>query len=107
MAKRGIKWAQAFGRNKAIASNYSKPDSKPLDMVMVGDSMMEFWYDEMYLSSPLQQLRGNQQVYREFFQSNNSLVQSIALGISGDQSPHLLFRLLHGEMPNQLNPRLW
>lgn len=31
----------------------------------------------------------------------------IALGIAGDTSPNVLWRLMHGEMPDDFNPKVW
>jgi hypothetical protein len=34
-------------------------------------------------------------------------VEGIALGIAGDTAPNVLWRLMHGEMPKYLNPKVW
>lgn len=37
----------------------------------------------------------------------NELLEGVALGIAGDTSPNVLFRLLHGEMPDYFTPKVW
>jgi hypothetical protein len=37
----------------------------------------------------------------------NATYEGVALGIAGDTSPNVLFRLLHGEMPDYFQPKVW
>ena len=100
-SKRGAKWDKAFERNKAIVRNHSQPSNLPLDMVMLGDSFLEFWMGS-YLNTPQVKMRENRIIFDRLFQSTNSSLHAIALGISSDQTSHLLYRLLNGEMPSEL-----
>lgn len=37
----------------------------------------------------------------------NATYEGVALGIAGDTSPNVLFRLLYGEMPEYFQPKIW
>jgi hypothetical protein len=42
-----------------------------------------------------------------FSKAANATVEGVALGIAGDTAPNVLWRLLHGEMPDYLQPKVW
>lgn len=42
-----------------------------------------------------------------FRKSAGATVEGIALGIAGDTAPNVLWRLMHGEMPTNLKPKVW
>jgi len=42
-----------------------------------------------------------------FSKSKGGLYNGIALGISGDTTTNLLYRLIHGELSNELQPKVW
>ena len=50
-------------------------------------------------------------IYQHHFNIDNypafAKVDGITLGIAGDTSPNVLWRLLHGEMPDNFNPKIW
>lgn len=73
---------------------------------MLGDSFLEFWIGS-YLSATQAKMKENKIIFDRLFQSNNSRIHAIALGISSDQTSHLLYRLLNGEMPSGLEAKLF
>lgn len=98
-AKRtGQKYEDVFKHNKEKLMN-APPD---LDMVMIGDSIMEFWQDGTYMGEHLPQLAYNRKEFKEKFGN-----RVIANGISGDRTTNLAYRVLNGEMPNDFNPKIW
>jgi len=42
-----------------------------------------------------------------FSKSKGGLFNGIALGLSGDTTTNLLYRLIHGELSNELQPKVW
>jgi hypothetical protein len=52
-----------------------------------------------------------QNLFRHHFDKENfpayAKVDGIALGIAGDTSPNVLWRLMHGEMPDTFHPKVW
>jgi lysophospholipase L1-like esterase len=113
------RWFEAFQRNlKLIADTVSTaiPGAGNLDVVLLGDSITEHWLGTE-LGMKEQTWSEHFQVYQELFQSenNNDAVSGLALGIGGDNAPHLLYRMLNGEMAElnstaasaALQPAVW
>eukprot|EP00527_Entomoneis_sp_CCMP2396_P004798 CAMPEP_0198138808 /NCGR_PEP_ID=MMETSP1443-20131203/2200_1 /TAXON_ID=186043 /ORGANISM="Entomoneis sp., Strain CCMP2396" /LENGTH=378 /DNA_ID=CAMNT_0043800745 /DNA_START=141 /DNA_END=1277 /DNA_ORIENTATION=+ len=93
------RWDAAFQTNQQMAHGMKNNDH--LEMVMLGDSIMEFWNGK-YLNEPLGMLKENPLIFEKIFSD-----RAIAIGISSDISVELAFRLMNGEMPASLNPKLW
>ena len=101
----GALWTQAFERNKnllAVEEASSLDTSKSLDMVLIGDSIVEHWLGTD-LGNQNEKWMGNFAVYNQLFRSSDSYIRGMALGIGGDQCPQLLYRLQHGELPPIFN----
>mmetsp|Transcript_13690 Transcript_13690/g.31824 ORF Transcript_13690/g.31824 Transcript_13690/m.31824 type:complete len:199 (+) Transcript_13690:379-975(+) len=93
-------WRQAHNRNIRLAENASQQT----DVVFLGDSITE-----RFLGTDLEELRGRHrdkvQAFQELFtRAGGGTVDGVPLGISGDRSTALLYRLQHGELPRTLNP---
>ena len=54
-------------------------------------------------------LRNLEMIFNQHFRKTlgNATYEGVALGIAGDTSPNVLFRLLHGEMPDYFQPKVW
>jgi hypothetical protein len=51
-----------------------------------------------------------EEIFNQHFRKSlvrNATYEGVALGIAGDTSPNVLFRLLHGEMPDYFQPKIW
>jgi hypothetical protein len=74
------------------------------DVVILGDSITEGWMGTL-VGSPMEHLKDLPTIYEELFAStqpqlspgHTGSVHGLALGIAGDFTSHLLYRLLHGE----------
>jgi lysophospholipase L1-like esterase len=118
-----LSWPNACARNLALIApaqvddNVAESNSSLLfnrteqlqpqydyDVVMLGNSITEGWLGTKW-SVPRKDLRDMPAIYQELFvpsQSQNrpgrtGSVRGVALGIAGDQTSHLLYRLQHGE----------
>eukprot|EP00977_Amphora_coffeiformis_P022181 scaffold10570_cov176-Amphora_coffeaeformis.AAC.31 len=99
-------WKPTFERNKELVRQSISHDSRPLDVVLFGDSITEHW-----LGTDLGKAKGNYQdivpVYEAFFRSESAPLHGLALGIGGDRCPNLLYRIMQGEMPDELQSKIF
>jgi lysophospholipase L1-like esterase len=112
-------WFRTFKRNlQLIADTASTTATGNLDVVLLGDSITEHWLGTD-LGAAYTTLSEHFQVYQELFRNknsdNNNATSGLALGIGGDTCPHLLYRLMNGEMAelhssassSALQPAVW
>lgn len=78
-----------------------------LDVAFIGDSITEQRVGKnMGKEQPT--LKANAKTFQKTYsKANGGKLDGIGLGVAGDTSPVLLWRLLHGEMPPDFNPRVW
>mmetsp|Transcript_10344 Transcript_10344/g.23931 ORF Transcript_10344/g.23931 Transcript_10344/m.23931 type:complete len:376 (+) Transcript_10344:165-1292(+) len=100
-----LTWTQAHIINKELVKSYE--GSSHLDVAFLGESLVEEM-DGRWMGRPQgEALRGVERVFQKHFNKTKSGMQGVALGIAGDTCPNVLWRLLHGEMPDDFNPRVW
>jgi lysophospholipase L1-like esterase len=71
-------------------------------LIFYGDSITESWRGTSAMR-PAEQYAGNRAAFAQHFETK---FNAAALGVSGDQLPHLLWRLAHGEFPDRHPPKL-
>mmetsp|Transcript_11332 Transcript_11332/g.12657 ORF Transcript_11332/g.12657 Transcript_11332/m.12657 type:complete len:676 (+) Transcript_11332:92-2119(+) len=98
-------WNIAHKANKKHIEVYK--DSAMLDVAFLGESIVEEMDGRWMGSVEGSRLKGIEKAFKKQFKGKNSGMEGIALGIAGDTSPNVLWRLLHGEMPPEFNPRVW
>mmetsp|Transcript_10751 Transcript_10751/g.29654 ORF Transcript_10751/g.29654 Transcript_10751/m.29654 type:complete len:605 (-) Transcript_10751:57-1871(-) len=102
-------WRLAFKTNRKIVKAVQEADGLDLDMVFVGESVVEEmdgrWMGQGGRSPSLQKLA--EQFHSRFSRDKGGKFNAIALGIAGDTAPNVLWRLLHGEMTPEVNPKIW
>jgi lysophospholipase L1-like esterase len=77
------------------------------DVVFLGDSIIEGWIGRS-LGQQKERKHKNIKVFEELFDMDKGGdFDGIALGISGDKSQNLLWRLKHGEMPKSLKSKVY
>ena len=78
-----------------------------LDVVFLGDSITEQRTGKFF-GKDVDQFKSNAKVFRKnYSREAGARYEGLALGIAGDTAPNLLWRIMHGEMPDDLNPRIW
>ena len=97
-------WNRSVARNFELA-NSSLMDERPLDFAIMGDSIVEHWIgtDRAWDNS---NWKSNHEVYQTLFRDDASPVHGLALGIGGDRTPQVLYRLVH-EIPEGFDPPIW
>jgi hypothetical protein len=80
MSKYG-NWETAWKRNVELAAHVTKP----LDVVLLGDSITEFWLGTS-LGVPVPERGENAEAFRDLFtKKGGGHVEGLALGIAGDR----------------------
>lgn len=78
-----------------------------LDVVFVGDSITEQRQGTSH-GKEVEDYVGIKEVFsKTFTKEKGGDFDGIAMGIAGDTAPNLLWRLMNGEMPYGLNPKVW
>ncbi len=97
-------WMKTHRMNMDLINGALK-SGKEIDVAFIGDSITEEWNGRL-LGRDRKDLQGIRQVFQKYFtRGGGGTYEGVALGIAGDQSPHLLWRLKHGEI--NLNPKVW
>jgi lysophospholipase L1-like esterase len=103
-------WTEAHLENIKLARNHNVPKKSPFretDVVFLGDSIIEGWRGTS-LGQQVEKKEGNIKVFEELFDMDKGgEFDGIALGISGDKSQNLLWRIRNGEMPKNLKSKVY
>jgi len=84
-----------------------KLDSTGLDVVFIGDSITEQRQGTQH-GEHVDELLSVKEVFdKTFTKAKGGEFEGIAMGIAGDTAPNLLFRLMNGENPFGLEPKVW
>ena len=74
---------------------------------MLGDSIVEGWRG-ISLGQPVPHKKPNKKVFDSLFcLQHGGTVQGLALGLAGDTTYNLLWRMQNGEIPPELKPSVW
>lgn len=93
-------WAHAH----ALNVEKSQAKDNDVDVLFLGDSITEFWTGSSY-GHKHPKARHLPPVFQSLFDvSHGAPYQGLALGISGDTAPELLWRIQNGELPDHFNP---
>lgn len=78
-----------------------------VDVVFLGDSIIEGWRG-MSFGLPVASKRPNAAVFDTLFSERRGAdFQGLALGIAGDKTSNLLWRMQNNEIPDTLHPSIW
>lgn len=78
-----------------------------MDVVFLGDSIMEGWKGTSF-GQAVGHKKDNLKVFESMFDSDKGGdVDGLVLGIAGDKSPNLLWRVQNGELPESLEAKVF
>lgn len=99
-------WGKAHNNNVKSIQNYMD-NYGDIDVVFVGSDLIEARQGLM-MGTPSPMLdKIKQNFEKQFSKRHDSEYNGIALGISGDNNAQLLWRLMRGETPSFLDPKVW
>eukprot|EP00934_Nitzschia_sp_Nitz4_P007299 Nitzschia sp. Nitz4//scaffold39_size137210//95174//96831//NITZ4_003212-RA/size137210-augustus-gene-0.193-mRNA-1//-1//CDS//3329550422//7289//frame0 len=101
-------WNRAHVSNKqTLEALIDKGEASP-DIAFLGASIVEEMDGTWFGTTRDGKLKEMQTMFLEHFsKEKGASLEAVALGIAGDTSPAVLWRLLNGEMPKEFNPKLW
>lgn len=97
-------WAKVHHMNIEAAEKHAAD----LDVLFLGDSITEGWSGKSR-GHMIARAKGVKEIFTKFFtksESGDGKFNGLNLGISGDTSPNLLWRIQNGELPDTLNPKV-
>jgi hypothetical protein len=100
-------WMQSHEADKAmIQSMASKHD---IDVVFLGQSVVEVLNGRIRgMDMARSEYFGNiRHAFAKRFQDDTASIKGVALGMTGDHSANVLWRLLHGDLPDDFDPPIW
>lgn len=95
-------WMENHDKNKQKAYEAAEMG---VDVVFLGDQFVQAW-DGHFMNRRIVGADVIQTKFRETFsRAGGGLVDGLALGIAGDTTANLLWRIQNGEIPDNLNPK--
>mmetsp|Transcript_11214 Transcript_11214/g.14759 ORF Transcript_11214/g.14759 Transcript_11214/m.14759 type:complete len:573 (-) Transcript_11214:182-1900(-) len=101
-------WRLAFKTNRKVAKSISDSNWE-LDLMFLGESVVEEMDGRWMGQGRAPSLVKLQEQFQKTFDKtkDGGKLNAAALGIAGDTAPNVLWRLMHGEMTPELNPKIW
>jgi len=104
--KLSSQWGRAHNINVKSIPEYMD-DYGDIDVAFIGDGLIEARAGRM-MGTPSPMLEKIKKTFdKQFSKSNDGEYNGIALGISDDNSPSLLWRLMKGETSPFIDPKVW
>jgi len=99
-------WRLAFMQN-AHATRVAKMQGKNFEVIFLGDGITEARTGTVG-GAEKEDLLKTKAVFNSLFsKENGGVYDGIALGVNGDTSPNLLWRITQNEVPISMNPKIW
>ncbi|KAL7555219.1 hypothetical protein ACHAWF_018964 [Thalassiosira exigua] len=103
--ERELEGEQTDGRERKLLDD--EDDGYRLDVIFVGDSITE-QRQGTQMGRPVDDYVGIKEVFgKTFTREKGGDFEGVAMGVAGDTTKNLLWRLINGEMPYGLTPRVW
>jgi hypothetical protein len=102
-------WVQSFKSNRRLVKQYEGVAlSEDVDVAFLGESVIEEMGGRWMGKQRSPELKSlNTMFLNNFDKKRGARMQGVALGIAGDTAPNVLWRTMHGEMPDYFNPKVW
>mmetsp|Transcript_12256 Transcript_12256/g.19338 ORF Transcript_12256/g.19338 Transcript_12256/m.19338 type:complete len:471 (+) Transcript_12256:163-1575(+) len=102
-------WTKAHEFNKAAIKDMIDAGNPSPDIAFLGASVVEEmdgrWFGEERDDPNLQSI--GKMFKKHFSKAEGGDMDGVALGVAGDTSPSILWRLMNGEMPATFDPKIW
>ena len=110
-----LSWVQAFKANRQMLQTRlqeQQQQKQDINIAFVGESVIEAMGGRWMGSQRSMQMKQLATIFRNHFQpadddTDDTTLNGVALGIAGDTAPNVLWRLLHGELPEALAPKIF
>merc|ERR1712183_132269 len=100
-------WSRARGMNKKLIDNAVEEWGEDgIDVVFLGENIVELWAGRSISYNSTFSI-GVGDIFSKKFKDKNRKFKGIPLGIAGDTAPNVLWRIQNGEIPENLNPKVW
>jgi len=100
-------WSYAFRQNVKEANNDKKQQFRDLDVVFLGDSILEGFKGQKFGKNVIHK-QDNTKVFQSLFNMDyGGKFDGLILAIAGDKSPNLLWRIQNGEFPKALKSKVY
>lgn len=101
-------WAKAQTENVILVNSLVAQGKTNPDIAFLGASIVEEMSGKWFGTDLDENLKSLRKMFeKNFKKSAGAELEAIALGIAGDTNPTVLWRLIHGEMPAEFNPKIW
>jgi len=106
-------WTKAHWGNVQQINNLVEEDLPDPDIAFFGGSVVEKMDGKWFGTKEDPRLKGLTKTFNKHFTNldgdatDDDSLTAVALGVAGDTNPSVLWRLLHGEMPDEFNPKIW
>lgn len=93
-----LSWVESVKANRLLLD-------PAVDVAILGESVVEAMGGRWMSKTRSSQMGALGDMFRRKF--SESGLTGVALGVAGDTAPNVLWRLLHGEMPDSFQPKIW
>jgi len=102
------KWIEAHTMNKELVEkSIEKWGEDGIDVVFVGANMVELWAGRSVSNVKKISKEVGEKFVKNFNREKRGKYNGIPLGIAGDTTPNVLWRIQNGEIPDNLNPKIF
>jgi len=103
-----VAWERSHTKNKDLVQ-YAIKELGNIDVVFLGENITELWAGKAsslyYDSNVIDEI--SDKFWKKFGMNRKEQYNGISLGISGDTAPNVLWRIQNGEIPRNLNPKIF